>query len=116
MGPEGTAVSLETLLLSGIQSWGWFIKGARTPAGTSWLVLVLLPTAEMSLVVGVSIPTPPPTPHPHDSGGDEGCLKAPAHGPGHFRSLPQSNISWVERSGNRAFTGKREAKNQPIPH
>lgn len=51
MGAEGTAVSLETLPQSEMQSWGRLIRGQHTPTGTHWLLT--LPTAEISLVVGV---------------------------------------------------------------
>lgn len=61
MGLEGTAVSLETLPLSGIQSWGWFIKVAHTLAGTSWLLFSLLVKCHWSWEY-TSQPHPPPTP------------------------------------------------------
>lgn len=113
MGPAGTAASLETLPLSGMQSWGWFIKVARTLAGTSWL-LILLSTAEMSLVVGVHLPTQAsfPVVVVVVMGG---CLKAPACGPAYFLNHLARPISWVKRSGNRAFIWKLQAKINHFP-
>lgn len=112
MAPAGTAASLETLQMSGMQSWGWFIKVACTLAGTSWL-LILLSTAEMSLVVGVHLPTQASSPMVVVVMG--GCLKAPAHGPAYFLNHLARPISWVERSGKRAFIWKLQAKINYFP-
>lgn len=40
MGPEGTSVSLETLPLSGLRSWGWFVRVGHMPTDTHWLLIL----------------------------------------------------------------------------